>query len=129
MRPRTRAGDAERRRGAYRLGLSAEAVASFWLRLQGFRILDRRNARGPAEIDIVARRGRLLVFTEVKARATLAGGLAAVSAAQRRRIVRAAEGFVAANGRHAGCDIRFDVIVVRRWRLPHHLAGAFDAGR
>lgn len=122
-------GETKRRRRAYRLGLSAERLAAWLLRLKGYRILARRHTRGTAELDLIARRGRTLVFVEVKARGTLDAGMAAVSPQQRRRILRAAEGFLAASPEHRGCDIRFDVIVVPPGRLPHHIRAAFDATR
>jgi len=117
------------RRAAYGLGHRAETIAAWWLRLKGYRILARRHARGTAELDLIARRGKTLVFIEVKARGTLEAGMAAVSPRQRRRIVRAAEGFLAVSPEHRGCDVRFDVIVVPPGRLPHHIRAAFDATR
>ncbi|MFW5833612.1 MAG: YraN family protein, partial [Pseudomonadota bacterium] len=53
-----------------RRGHDAEARAAWWLRLKGFRILACRYRTPVGEIDLVARRGRLLVFVEVKYRAT-----------------------------------------------------------
>jgi putative endonuclease len=53
---------------AFRVGLSAESRAAAYLIAKGFRILARRFRSPVGEVDIVARRGRLLVFAEVKAR-------------------------------------------------------------
>ncbi len=88
--------------------------------LKGHRILARR-ARTPAgEIDLIARRGRVLVFAEIKARASLETGTEALAPRQRGRILRAAEAFMRTRPDLAGLDWRFDLIVVAGgWRLKH----------
>lgn len=125
-RPPSAAGT-RRRRAAYRRGLAAESLAAMLLRVKGYRILARR-ARTPAgEIDLVARRGRLFVFVEVKTRRE--GADEAVTARQRARIARAAEAWLARAGRHgalpADFAARFDVILLAPWRRPRHLPDAF----
>ena len=63
---------------AWRFGQIAETMAVWYLRVRGYRILARRFRCRAGEIDIIARRGTLLVFIEVKARrntATAAEGL------------------------------------------------------
>ena len=121
----------ERRRQRWRRGRRAEAWAVFWLRLKGYRIL-ARNFRVPVgEIDVIAGRGRILALVEVKARADLATALAAVAPRQWQRIARAATWFAAADRRAADRDWRFDLMVIRPWRRPRHLADAWrpSAGR
>lgn len=116
-----------RRQAAYRRGLYAETVAAAYLRLKGFTILARRYRAPVGEIDLVARRGALFVFVEVKARNE---GGDIVSLRQRQRIRRAAEAWLARqqtrNALPAGFDARFDVVTVLPWRLPQHLPAAFD---
>jgi len=115
------------RRIAFRVGLSAEARAAALLLLKGFRIVARRW-RGPiGEIDIVARRGRLLAFVEVKARDTLDDAAEAVGPEQQRRIALAAEAWLASHPQDRARDIRFDVVLIAPWRWPHHLRAAFEA--
>ena len=70
------------------------------------------------EIDLVARRGRRLVMVEVKARASESLARAAVPVRQRRRIARAAAGFLAAHPRYRDFPVRFDVIAIAPGRLP-----------
>tara|TARA_R110002074_G_scaffold55008_7_gene136868 strand:- start:2886 stop:3272 length:387 start_codon:yes stop_codon:yes gene_type:complete len=108
------------RRRAERWGRGAEALAALLLILKGHRILARR-ARTPAgEIDMIARRGRVLVFAEIKARASLETGTEALAPRQRDRILRAAEAFMRTRPDLAGLDWRFDLIVVAGgWRLKH----------
>src|SRR5438309_8730813 len=76
---------------AFRLGLSAESRAAAYLIAKGFRILARRWRSPLGEIDIVARRRDLLIFVEVKARASLDEAAESVTGRQKRRIVGAAE--------------------------------------
>jgi putative endonuclease len=68
---------------------------------------------------VVARRGRLLVVCEVKSKAGKGFGdpLEMVTPEKARRVMRAAEIWLAARPEHARCDLRFDVVVVRGRRL------------
>lgn len=109
---------------AFRYGLAAEAACAWWLRLHGYRIVARRYRTPVGEIDLIARRGRVLAFVEVKARAGISE-LAAPTARQRRRIVRAAQAFLQRHPRLAGLDPRFDVVTVAPWHLPRHIPGAW----
>ena len=115
------------RQVAFRFGLSAESRASAYLLAKGYRIVARRFKTPVGEIDIVARRGRLLVFVEVKARADFDAAAEAVSERQRRRIIAAAEAWLAKNPDDALREMRFDVVLVAPGRLPRHLQAAFDA--
>ncbi len=110
---------------AYRFGLRAETICVWWLRARGYRILERRFNASVGEIDIIARRGSLLAMVEVKARRGGALADAVPTSRQRRRIARAAEAFMARSPHLAGCDIRFDLMVARPWRLPHHIEDAW----
>ncbi len=112
------------RRRAERFGRWAEGLCVATPRLRGWRIVARPLHARVREIDIVARRGRLIAIVEVKARRDPAGD-AAPDARQRRRIERAAAVFLARHPDLAGHDLRFDLMVVRPWRLPHRLADAW----
>lgn len=114
-----------RRRRAYHRGLRAETVAAWLLRLKGYRILARRVETPAGEIDLVARRGRLVAIVEVKARTTLDMAAASVTPRQQRRIARAAEAWLARAPRYTGCDVRFDLIAIAPGRLPRHIADAW----
>jgi putative endonuclease len=112
---------------AFRLGLSAESRASMLLIAKGYRILARRWKTPFGEIDIVARRRRALVFVEVKARQRADDAAEAVTERSKRRIVAAAELWLAHNPADAQREIRFDVMLVTPGRMPQHIANAFDA--
>ncbi len=120
-------GPDPRRLRAFRLGLSAETRAAWWLRLKGYRILGRRVRFSRGEIDLIARRGPVVAIVEVKARATIDAAIEAVTPASRRRIVAAAHQWLARNPAHAGCGLRFDIVALAPRRLPHHLVSAFEA--
>jgi putative endonuclease len=114
-----------RRRLAWSRGRRSETLAAWWLRCKGYRVL-ARNYKVPAgEIDIVARRGRVLALVEVKARADLATAGEAIGRRQRRRIARAAETFLQRHAGLRGLDARFDVVLLAPGRLPRHIEGAW----
>src|SRR6201984_2518571 len=106
MRP-ARQTATQRRQRAQRRGRAAEWLCLWHLRLRGWRIL-ARGWRCPAgEIDILARRGRVLAVIEVKSRGELATAAAALAPRQRRRIARAAQAFVIQRPELAVLDLRF----------------------
>lgn len=115
------------RQVAFRLGLSAESRAAMYLVAKGYRIVARRFRSPVGEIDIVARRRGTLVFVEVKARDTLDAAAEAVIVPQRRRIVAAAEAWLAAHPDDANGPMRFDAVLVAPGRIPRHIENAFDA--
>ena len=118
---RIAAAGLRRRRQAYSWGLAAETWAALWLRLKGYRILARR-ARTPAgEIDLLVRRGDVLVAVEVKARRSPQAAVDAVSARQRLRIARSLEMVAGRDPALSGLGRRLDLVIVRPWRLPIHL--------
>ncbi len=118
---------APERQVAFKLGLSAESRAAALLLAKGFRIAARRWRCPAGEIDIVARRGKLLIFVEVKARARLDDAAYSVTERQQRRIATAASAWLAENPGDAMNDMRFDAILVAPRSLPRHITGAFEA--
>jgi putative endonuclease len=131
MRPAGPGADLPRpeRQVAFRLGLSAETRAAAFLLAKGYRIVARRWRSPVGEIDIVARRRGVLVFVEVKARERLDDAAEAVIGRQQRRIVAAAQAWLAHHPDDVSSDIRFDVVLVAPKRIPRHIQGAFDASR
>ena len=112
---------------AFRTGLSAESRAAALLMAKGYRIMAKRFRTPYGEIDIVARRRSLLVFVEVKARASLDDAAYAVTPRQQQRIIDAAQAWLMAHPEHADFDLRFDVMLIAPRHLPRHLSAAFDA--
>lgn len=115
----------DKRRRRVRFGRFAEALCAWHLRLRGYRILARRFRTPLGEIDIVARRGRLVAFIEVKARRDLAQAGESLSANQRRRIARAAMLYLQKKPLLQTLDKRFDVMLVAPWRVPRHVIDAW----
>jgi putative endonuclease len=109
-----------------RRGQGAECRAMWWYRLRGYRILDRNVWSGGYELDLVVRRGRRLIFCEVKEKGGLSFGPAVemVDDEKQRRIRRAATGWLVQHPDAAGLEISFDVIAVQEGRLER-LAEAF----
>ena len=95
------------------LGAHGEARAARWYEAQGFEVLDRNWRCRDGELDLVARRGDLVVICEVKTRTSDAFGHpeAAVGHAKRKRIRRLAARYLAETGRHSG-EVRFDVVAI-----------------
>jgi putative endonuclease len=120
---------APERIAAFQRGLSAESRAAMLLIAKAYRILARRWKTPLGEIDIIAGRRRTIVFVEVKARASLDEAIEAVTERSRRRIIGAAELWLARHPQHAQADLRFDVIVVAPGKMPRHIINAFDASR
>lgn len=114
------------RRAARHHGLRAERLAELALRFKLFRILDRNfRARG-GEIDLVARRGNLIVFVEVKTRAKLFDGMEAVDRGKRQRVAKAARRWLAAHPGLTACNFRADGMFVVPGRWPRHVPGLFE---
>jgi putative endonuclease len=112
----------------HRDGLAAEEQAMRYLVSQGWSVAAHRFRVGHTEIDIVARRGHLVAFIEVKSRRGDAFGspLEAVTGSKRREIVKAARAWMDRHGR-AGDVYRFDCIAILREKLEH-LEDAFRPG-
>lgn len=112
------------RREAEAAGRRGERLAAWWFRLKGWRILDRRVRTPAGEVDIVARRGALIAFVEVKTRATAAELDFAIDERRLARVAAAAEVLMP---RYAGPgdDIRVDVILLAPGTRPRHIENAW----
>ena len=84
-------------------------------RLRGYRILARNVRAGGVELDLIVRRGRRLVFCEVKLKEGPRFGdpLEAVDERKRKRLRRGAEAWLAANSELVELDICFELAAVR----------------
>lgn len=119
----------KKRAEAQRRGRWGESLCRLYLILTGWSVLHQgfsgNRGSGAGEIDLIAKRGRTLAFIEVKTRSDLVSGLEAVSAAQQARIIRGAEGFLAAHPDLSEHTLRFDVMVARPWRWPRRYPDAW----
>lgn len=114
----------QKKRRALVAGRHAEAAATLYLRLKGYRILARRYRVTGGEIDLVARKGDSIVFVEVKIRPELTAAMTAIDAAQCRRISRAAAHWLAVNPWAARLTLRGDAVCLAPWRWPRHMIAA-----
>ena len=94
--------------------------------LKGYRILARRHRTKLGEIDLIARRGDLVLIVEVKARRTLTEAMEAVSSGSERRIEGAADLWLSRQPDFGKLSIRFDMVAVLPWRWPVHVENIFQ---
>jgi putative endonuclease len=104
-------------------GRRGEALAAWYLRLKGWRIMAQRVKTPRGEIDLIARRGKTIAFVEVKWRASAADLDHAIDHYRLRRVAAAAE---AVAHRYAKADEvqRIDVLLLAPGRFPRHMANA-----
>jgi putative endonuclease len=107
------------------LGLWGEQIAADHLERAGWTIVNRNFRSGRQEVDLIARRGGILAFIEVKTRRNDRFGtpLASVGARKRTSIEAVAEAWITRFG-HRGLRYRFDVISIIRsgldgFRMQH----------
>ena len=118
----------EARKRAERRGRLSEVLAEGLLRLKGYSILARRLRTPVGEIDLVARRRRLIAFVEVKARRNEAQARESITDRQKARLQRAARAFCARRPEFEGFDMRFDAILIVPGAWPRHLQNIWDLG-
>lgn len=112
------------RRRAERAGRVGETAAAWWLRLKGWRILARRVRTPAGEVDLIARRGNLIAFVEVKRRATDEQLDFAIDHARLARVAAAAE-YLGPRYMQPDDDMRVDVILVAPGRALRHIENAW----
>lgn len=112
-------------------GKLGEFMARCYMRLYGYGIVCRNYVTGrgttAGEIDFVARKGKLLVFAEVKERNKIEHAVVAISRQQQKRIVVAAEVFLQHNPAYKDFDIRFDALFVKLPFTIVHIKNAWGA--
>ncbi len=109
-----------KREEAEKRGRRGEAIAAWWLRCHGWRILDCRVKTRVGEVDLIARRGKVLAFVEVKTRLKRADLAYAVDEYRLRRVAAAAKALLP---RYARPDdgVRIDVILIAPRAWPQHV--------
>jgi putative endonuclease len=114
----------DRRARAERSGRRGEAMAAWYLRLKGWRILARRVKTPRGEVDLVARRGGTVAFVEVKWRSGAHELGLAIDAYRLRRVAAAAEA-IAPRFVGSGDLQRIDVLLLAPGRFPRHIVNAW----
>ncbi|WP_112399645.1 YraN family protein [Rhizobium sp. WW22] len=119
------AGEKLKRQKAWRRGHVAEYLAAAFLMLKGYRILAIRHRTKLGEIDIVARKGDLAVFVEVKSRRGAQEAIDAVSFSSQNRIRAASDLWLARQPDFARLSQRYDIVAMLPGRWPQHFPDAF----
>lgn len=108
------------RKNSHRWGILAEYICALLLMLKGYSILALRHRNRYGEIDIIATRGKMITFIEVKARDDHNAALISVTSVKQQRLQEAASAFIAARKKYAQHGLRFDVMVVTSpWKITH----------
>jgi len=113
------------RQQAQKRGIVAETLATGFLRLKGYKIVERNYKTKFGEIDIIARKDDVIAIVEVKARADVQAAIDAVSYAASKRISNAADHWLAKQKDYHLLSMRFDIIAIEPNKLPTHLKDAF----
>lgn len=116
------------RRAADARGRAAEDRAAAALVADGFAVLDRRCRTPAGELDLIVARGGLLVFCEVKARATLTAAAFSLGPRQQARLLAAGEWWLGQNPKQGLAGVRFDVLLVDAAGRVRRIADAFRLG-
>lgn len=112
----------------YKAGHRAEKWALFWLRLKGYHLVAKNfvvgRGTGAGEVDLIVRRGKTLVFVEVKKRPDEMTALNAIRPKNQKRIERTSQVFLSRFPKYKDYEIRYDVIMIING-LPKHLPNAW----
>ena len=114
---------------SHRLGHRSEWWAAALLMARGYQILGFRLKTRAGEIDILARRGKVLAVVEVKRRARLEDALTALGPDQYDRLLAAGRSVLRQRPSLAGHLLRIDVVALAPGRFPRHRRGVVALGR
>lgn len=105
----------------HRWGRQVEIFTFLWFWFQGYRILKWRYKTFVGEIDLILKRGKTLVFVEVKGRRSREHLFECLRDYQKRRIQKAAQVYLAQHPYQSFSTLRFDVFFVTPFLWPTHL--------
>lgn len=95
------------------------------MRLKGYRIVAKRFKTKSGEVDIIARRGNLILMVEVKARNSVEEAMEAATHTALRRIESAGDIWLAKQKDYASLSIRYDLIACLPGRWPVHIPAIY----
>lgn len=110
---------------SYIKGVLAEAYVCAYLMLYGYKIIAQRYKTKLGEIDIIAKKGDITAFIEVKMRKDRTAALEAVTVRSQKRIIKTAQAYMAKAQGTVVDQYRFDVVVVGLWGKLEHIKNAF----
>jgi len=108
---------------ANKRGLWAEHFAALFFRLKGYRLVARNYKVRTGEIDIIALKGNVIIFIEVKFRSESLSANYAIGRKQWKRIEAASLCFVADHPAYHAHVWRFDSILFSPY--PRHQKDAY----
>jgi len=111
---------------SYQKGLLAEFFAKLYFIFKAYRILEHRFKTPYGEIDLIVKRGKTLIFVEVKLRKTLAEAAESVNKHNQYRIIRTAELYLQQYPEYNDCEMRFDVFAMALYSFPKHIKNAWS---
>lgn len=113
----------------YRAGHFAEKIALLWLMMRGYWPIAMNfvvgRGTGAGEVDLIVRRGKTLVFVEVKKRPNEEKGRFAIHPKNQARITRTSEVFLARHPKYKDFNIRYDAVFISPKHFPKHLKNAW----
>lgn len=109
---------------SFTFGILGEYYTAWYYRLKFYQIIAKRYKNYCGEIDIIASKGKNLVFIEVKSRSN-SYGEKIIRSNQQRRISRSAQLFIADNPKYQSYNMRFDFVLVRPFKLPEIIPNAW----
>ena len=113
----------------YKAGHFAEKIALVWLMMQGYWPIAMNfvvgRGTGAGEVDLIVKRGKTLVFVEVKKRPTEEKGRLAIGTKNQTRIQRTSQVFLARYPRYQKFNIRYDAVLISPKHWPKHLKNAW----
>jgi putative endonuclease len=109
-----------------RRGDFAEDLAAAFLKQNGLKLVVRNYRCRFGEIDLIARDGKMLVFTEVRLRASaeFGGAAASITTAKRLKLARAARHYLVTLSRVPEC--RFDAVLISGDGTIEWIKNAFE---
>jgi putative endonuclease len=110
---------------SYERGWLAETLALALFLLKGYRLIARRYRAFDGEVDLIVQKKGMIVFVEVRARATHALALESIDKHKQERFRRAARGWLRRAALPYGAPCRADCVVLAPWSLPKHIENAF----
>ena len=107
-----------------------EKIALFYLRLKGYRLLKRnftvKNGTGAGEIDLIMRKGKTIIFIEVKKRKTYLLAAQSIDMNSQIRIVKSSAVFLQQNPQYNSFQMRYDAVLFKdKSYWPQHLKDAW----
>tara|TARA_A100000171_G_C2117254_1_gene138590 strand:+ start:1006 stop:1431 length:426 start_codon:yes stop_codon:yes gene_type:complete len=115
----------DRGRQSFHRGLWAERLIEIFMRCKGYKCLARRYHTPYGEIDLVMRKGKILVAVEVKTRQSHIAALESLTHYQKKRISKALEVFYARHADAKNCTMRFDFAFQVGFKIGH-IKGAWS---